>query len=231
MSMEGEKIRTKRLIGKKSLLIFFVGFVIVYYLLTHAYIGILRLKFSDLVIQLNNYHFEKISMNRFHEFIWWRALEPVVLLIILCLTCVYTRIFKRNYFKESIIAFLLFIVALFTFGFLSKAYTKKQEKDDLIRNSTLIIGKWNYANRAAGIVTLEFNKDSTGYRFTDSNKTIQKFRYYFMRGSLLDFDFESYKNEFYWIDSLTSKILSIRAIPHKEIKNNVYESNFKRSSP
>jgi len=207
-----------------------VGFIIVYYLLTRAYIGILRLKFSDLVMQLNNGHYEKISMSRFHEFSLWRAFEPVVLLIILCLTCVYAGIFKRNYFKESIIAFLLFIVALFTFGFLSKASTKTQERDDLIRNRTLIIGKWNYKNRGAGIVTLEFNKDSTGYRYTDSNKTIQKFRYYVMRGSFLaiDFDLELNKNEYYYIDSLTTKTLNISAGPLTKIKNNVYSSKFKR---
>jgi hypothetical protein len=231
--MDENGIKTTRIVGKKSLLIFFIGFVIVYYLLTLAYIEVLRLKFSDLVMQISYSYYGKISMERLYKFLWWRALEPVVLLIILCLTCVYTRIFKRNYFKESIIAFLLFIVALSAFGFLNKAYTKKQEKDDLIRNKSLIIGKWSYTNRVAGNVTLEFNKDSTGYRFADSNKTIQKFRYHIMRGSSLaiNFHLELNKDEFYHIDLLTTKTLNISSGPFTKIKNNVYNSKFKRDAP
>jgi hypothetical protein len=141
-------------------------------------------------------------------------------------------IFKKDYFKESITGFLLFIVGLFIFGFLSKAYAKRQERNNGIRNKSLIVGKWNYTNRVVGKVVVVFNKDSTGYRFVDSNKTIQKFRYYIIRGSFLaiDFDFELNKNEYYHIDSLTTKTLCVWGTPFF-IKNNVYESNFKRGLP
>jgi hypothetical protein len=227
--MDEIKPRPNKRIDKKKLLIFFAVFVTAFYLLDFMYVRVLRLIFSDLAKQISE-GIEKMSMPRYHELIRWRALEPLILLITLSLTCVYIVIFKRNYFKESIIAFLLFIVALFTFGFLSKVYTKQQEKDNGVRNKSLIVGKWNHTNRVGGNVTIVFNKDSTGYRFTDSNKTVQKFRYDIYRGSFLTIYFESNKHEFFRIGSLTIKTLSIKA-PFSKIKNNVYESNFTRGSP
>jgi len=90
----------KKPINKKSLLIFFILFVAAYYLLNYIFKGILRLGFSDLVKQVNSADATKISMPRYHEFVWWEFYKPFILLITMGLTCVYAAIFKRNYFKK-----------------------------------------------------------------------------------------------------------------------------------
>jgi len=225
------KNRIKRPINKKSLLIFFILFAAAYYLLNYIFKEILRWSFSDLVSQFNSDNGTKLSMHRYHEFVRWEFYKPFILLITLSLACVFTAIFKRNYFKETIIAFTIFIVALFAFAVLSKLYTDKQQKDRQLIYQNLIVGKWHSNNRRIGNVVVVFSKDSTGYRFNHADKNSQKFRYSVIKGSFLSFYFESNESEFYYIDELTNKTLSIRPGVFTKIKGNIYFANFKRGSP
>jgi hypothetical protein len=229
--MSENNTRIKRPINKKNLLIFFVLFVAAYCLLNYIFKKILRWSFSDLVNQFNSNGYTKISMPRYHELIWWQFYKPFILLITLSLSCFYTAIFKRNYFKETLIAFLIFIVSLFAFAVLSKLYTDKQQKDRQVKYQNLIVGKWHYNNRRIGNVVVVFSKDSTGYRFTNAVKTVQKFRYSIYKGSFLSFYFESNESEFYDIDKLTISTLDISAGPFTKIKGNVYDARFERGSP
>lgn len=76
-----------------------------------------------------------------------------------------------------------------------------------------------------------FNKDGTGYRFTDSSKIEQKFKYQITNHSLLKFYIKTYKPETYQIDSLTTQILTLREYPIIKIKESisVYETTFRRN--
>ena len=212
-------------------MIFFVLFIGAYYLLNYIFREILHLAFSDLVKQFHNYDWSEISNLQFHKFEWWQFYKPFILLITLSLTCAYTAIFKRNYFKETFIAFSIFIVVFFAFGALSKLYTDKQQKDNQVIYQNLIVGKWHHTNRRIGNVVVVFNKDSTGYRFTNTAKTEQQFRYFIGKGSFIIFFFESNKFEFYEIEGLTTKTLDISAGFHTKTKGNVYSASFERSSP
>lgn len=228
--MDNNKIGITRIIDKKKLLLFFVLFVIGYCLLNFVYKEILELRFSDVFKQGRNEDFMKISAVRLYELIRWQFLEPFILSVILSLICVYTKIFKKHYFKDSIVAFLIFIVALFLFVFLSKLYAYEREKSNEAKYKKLIIGKWHYSNRAAGNVTLVFSNNSTGYRFTDSIKAVQKFECRIKR-KFLSIILPAYKSEIYLIDSLTTKTLIIRSIFKNNRKDNVYSSKFTRGSP
>jgi hypothetical protein len=225
-----DKIRINRIIDIKKLLILFILFVIVYYLLNYIYIRILHQIFSD-VFKPAHKVYNRALLYRLIEFHKWsHTFKPFILLILLSLTCIYTKIFKKNYFKESIIAFLIFIITLFTFNYLSRLYADKQEKENAIIYKKLIVGKWHSTNHVVGNVTIVFNKDSTGYRFTDSIKTVQKFKYLIAKGSVLAIYDYTKIQEYYNIGSLTTKTLSIKSVPFL-IKNDVYESNFTRDFP
>ena len=136
----------------------------------------------------------------------------------------------KSYFKTTF-SYLVLCVSVFI-GLVGYAYTNKQIRDKEI-NKELLPGKWIYLNEAVGNVVMVFNKNGTGYRFTDSNKTVQEFKYQITRKSFLKFYIKSYKPEIYYIDSLATKTLIIREYPFKKIKESIsiYESNFKKGDP
>jgi hypothetical protein len=230
MNIYKNKMRPNIIIGKKKLLIFFALFSISYCLLNYAYGAILDISFSDVFRVAHTEDYLKISSDRLYGLEWWQFLKPFILSIILSLTCLYTKMFRKDYFKESIIALLLFIVGLFLFFFLSKFYTHEREKSQETIHKKLIVGKWHCTDPVFGNVVFVFSDDNTGYRFTDSVKTVQKFEYQ-IKKNLLSIDLESHKFEFYWIDSSTINTLILRAIPKNSMKDDIYSSKFTRGSP
>jgi hypothetical protein len=125
-----------------------------------------------------------------------------------------------------------FVYLLFPSSIVFYSFTFKQLTDNHIINKKLIFGKWVYINSFEGRVTMIFKEDGTGYRYTDSSRVEQKFKYQTTDHSLLKFYVGSYKPEIYRIDTLTSQILSIREHPMIKIKESIsiYESTFKRST-
>jgi hypothetical protein len=87
MDMDDDKIRIKPLIDKKKLLIFLVAFVVVYWLFNYIDVKILRLIFSDITKRVTIEEYEKVLSPRYHKFMSWQAFEPLVVLIVLSLTC------------------------------------------------------------------------------------------------------------------------------------------------
>jgi len=125
------------------------------------------------------------------------------------------------------------ITATIFLGLISLSFTSKQIKYNETIDKKLIFGKWNYTNSEVGNVVMVFNKDGKGYRFTDSNKTVQKFSYEVSKKSLLKIYIRSYKPELYHIDSLTSKTLIIREYPFIKIRESlsIFQAEFKKGPP
>jgi len=126
---------------------------------------------------------------------------------------------------KSHLTYSTLFLSLFFYSFAFQSHSKA------VINKRLIFGKWTYLNSFAGKVIMVFNKDGTGYRFTDSSKIEQKFKYQITNHSLLKFYIKTYKPETYQIDSLTTQILTLREYPIIKIKESisVYETTFRRN--
>jgi FlaA1/EpsC-like NDP-sugar epimerase len=230
MIMSKNKSKVDVPIVIKKIIVFFILFSITYWLLNYFFNEVLYLIYKDAFHQIHNDNNQRV-IHRLLEFDRWsRIFKPCILVTISSLICIWIVLIKRKYLREAIIAFFTFIFTLCIINLSSKLYHNKQEKDRNIYTK-LIIGRWNHKSSSVGNVVIIFNQDKTGVRFSDSIKTVQNFHYSIIaKNSSLAIFFESNKSEFYYIDSLTNKILNIRAGPFTKLEGNVYVSNFKRDT-
>ena len=97
----------------KTLLLIFVGFVLTFYLLQYIYLKILFRIFNDVVKNLHPPPYRNLDPNRLVYLTLYVSLSDFIGIIILALVCLYIKIFKKNYFKESMFALLIFTVIYF----------------------------------------------------------------------------------------------------------------------
>src|ERR1700760_4453588 len=123
----------------QKVFIFFAAFVVWYCLSKYFFRLLLSSLFSD-VSNAIFHHFANVSAARYHEFDWWHYYGFYIILFIPLLTCVFTAIFKRKYFKISAYAFVAFIVVVSGYNWLNKLYEKHKDQE----YNQLIIGKWEH---------------------------------------------------------------------------------------
>jgi hypothetical protein len=101
----------------KTLLLIFIGFFLTFYLLQYIYLKILFEIFNDVVKNLHPPQYRNLDPNRLVYLALYVSLSDFIGIIILVLVCLYIRIFKNKYFKESIFALLIFIAIYFILKF------------------------------------------------------------------------------------------------------------------
>lgn len=107
-------IKTIRL---KTLMLFFIVFLLTFYLLKYIYLKILFEIFNDVVKNLHPPPYRNLDPNRVVYLALYTSLADFIGIIILALVCLYIKIFKKKYFKDSIFALLIFIAIYFILKF------------------------------------------------------------------------------------------------------------------
>lgn len=95
------------------------------------------------------------------------------------------------------------------------------KQNEALTKEKFIVGTWLHKTYENGTFTLVFNKDGTGYRFTDSNRTIYRFKYFISKDRFLNLRVGNYATEKYYIKELSEKKLIINEYPFKKYRETI----------